>query len=272
MFQRLAAAFSRATATTPEPESSNSQSTSATQTPNKSIPISSINLVYGKKSILLEFDESDSDNKAKPELGPSVGYVRGKVAEWVDTVENKATERGEVALVFSGKRLVNDDIPLIGEGIKSKDTLLVSIRKPKTRSKKAKKNKAKKNQQITKPAPLTGDQKIDAVLKSTEETILPLINKFVDSPPEDEEAKKEQHRRLGELVLTKLFSLDEVDTSGNPGLRQKRKEAVNTLHGYHAKIDSVLQSDNKENENEDENKSKDNIKDANEDHKKDEKL
>lgn len=90
--------------------------------------------------------------------------------------------------------------------------------------------------------PLTPEQEIQKIMDQVDQEIGPLIAKFIQHPPEPLNVRKDEHHRISELVLQKMFMMDGIDTSGSQDVRQKRKDAINTLHQHLAKIDEVSKS------------------------------
>lgn len=103
--------------------------------------------------------------------------------------------------------------------------------------------------------PLTSREKIDKIVKEVDDQLVPLINKFVDNVPEDKTKRSDDHRMISETMLQKMLVLDGIDTSedqdtdakeGDVTLRQKRKDAVNNMHKYLAKVDEVYKLKNEQ--------------------------
>lgn len=91
------------------------------------------------------------------------------------------------------------------------------------------------------PKPKTPSEQIDAVVNSVETELGDRIRAFVDHPPADPAAREQENRVLCEVVLAKTISLDNVEVT-TPEERQKRKQAIATLQGYHKTIDDAMNS------------------------------
>ncbi|KAK9458112.1 hypothetical protein V1511DRAFT_485396 [Dipodascopsis uninucleata] len=180
---------------------------------------------YGKQFLRVDFTSpNDIENG-----NASVGDVRATTARYL------GQPKTDVLLVHAGKKLKNDRQTLASLNIKSGAKLLCLVSKPRVQPEIARK-------QVEKPKlPTDPIDRIELVLKSAEEELVPKINEFVSSPPAKDSDKKERQRILSELILQRLFALDEVDTHENPEARKRRKEAVNQLHEYQARVDSILQ-------------------------------
>lgn len=86
--------------------------------------------------------------------------------------------------------------------------------------------------------PPTPQEEVDAILGDLERDIVPLMTEFIASPPADKTARDEEHHRLTELVLLKMFAMDGIDAA-DPEVRQYRKQAINKMHKYLGQLDQA---------------------------------
>lgn len=86
--------------------------------------------------------------------------------------------------------------------------------------------------------PLTPREQIDKVLDTLQKELVPMIDKFVEDTPKNKTEREDEHHRISELMLLKMFAMDEIDAS-DPEIRQYRKDAINKMHKYLAKVDEV---------------------------------
>lgn len=90
------------------------------------------------------------------------------------------------------------------------------------------------------PTPSTPIDKIKG-FRGALESLIPQVEAFQRSPPEDPGKKDYEHKRLSETVLTQvLLKLDGVDTEGDPEARAKRKELVKDTQKVLNDIDAVM--------------------------------
>ncbi|KAG5358102.1 hypothetical protein CJU89_4600 [Yarrowia sp. B02] len=146
----------------------------------------------------------------------------------------------QVILVHDGKKLQDNSKPLADCGVKTGDMITVQL----------KEQEYKPPPTVTANAPsappkekLSPHQQIDKTLRDTETELGPLINKYIEESKAGTVgavAPKEQHRRLCEMVLQRQFTLDDVETNGDPEIRALRKQAVNKMHQYHESLDEAL--------------------------------
>lgn len=146
----------------------------------------------------------------------------------------------QVILIHDGKKLLDNSKPLAACGIKTGDMITVLL----------KQEEYKPPPTVTANAPaappkekLSPQQQIDKTLRDTEAELGPLIKKYIDESKAravGAVAPKEQHRRLCEMVLQRQFTLDDVETNGDPEIRALRKQAVNKMHQYHESLDEAL--------------------------------
>lgn len=183
----------------------------------------------GDRTFKVEFEAEDCQGNISK--GVTVGFLRQRVAD----VAKVGPER--ILLVHKGKKITDDKSYLIDNSVKTKDKLLALI----TADKLSTKKRGAKSQ-ASRPTPVkprTPREKVQDVLDSVEQTLSGPIEKFIKEPPTSENEIEEQHRRLSEMVLQKMFLLDDVDVSEDNDLRQFRRQVINKLHKYHADIDKV---------------------------------
>lgn len=87
--------------------------------------------------------------------------------------------------------------------------------------------------------PLTPAEEIQKVLDELDSDILPLITEFIENTPKQADAREEEHHRISELVLLKMFMMDGIDASADPEVRQMRKDAINKMHKHLSSIDKA---------------------------------
>lgn len=69
---------------------------------------------------------------------------------------------------------------------------------------------------------------------------LPLCTAYIANPPADTRARNDEHTKLSETVLQHvLLKLDEVDTEGNPDVRQSRKDLVRRVQDILKEVDAA---------------------------------
>lgn len=201
-------------------------------TPKQEPPKSVIVQVGKATTYTVTFEKGDA---ADARLGPTVGFLRQKVIEILQA-NGKALDN--VTLIFSGKKLTNDKAALLDYGVTTGSKILVTIRKPPGSQPGATSSSTASPSPGPKPQ-LTPREKIQEALDFVKRELEEPINKFVKSPPKDADQRTDQHRRLSEMVLQKMFALDDVDVSEDPDLRSFRKEAINKFHNYHAALDKA---------------------------------
>lgn len=86
--------------------------------------------------------------------------------------------------------------------------------------------------------PLTPSEEVDKVMAELDAEILPLIEEFIQNVPKDKTAREDEHHRLSELVLLKMFMMDGIDAA-EPDVRQQRKEAINKMHQHLSALDKA---------------------------------
>lgn len=130
-------------------------------------------------------------------------------------------------------------------------------KRTRNKAKKAKKAKKgnhlkKKNKKSSSPAvekeygdfpepvvkPLTPTEEIDKVMSDLEKDIVPLVDAFINDTPKDKAARDEEHHRLTELLLLKMFAMDGIDAV-EPEVRQHRKDAINKMHKHLSALDKA---------------------------------
>ncbi|CAN6664118.1 hypothetical protein TRVA0_035S01398 [Trichomonascus vanleenenianus] len=188
-------------------------------------PPASVIAHMGSKRYKIEFDEEDSES----EKGPTVGFLRAKIAETI------AAKRENVTLVHAGRKLNDDSQYLLDCGVKTDAQVLVIA------SNRPKRVKVRAGPQ--KSAPKPPKERIQGVLESVKEqgidTMLAQFKEDVRREDYPLAKAEEDHRKLNELVLQKMFSLDDIDVSEDQELRKFRKEVINLLHSLHNQIDEA---------------------------------
>ncbi|KAK9322560.1 hypothetical protein V1517DRAFT_133733 [Lipomyces orientalis] len=182
---------------------------------------------HGKQFLRVDFSSQGDIAKGHA----TVGDVRATTARFL------GHGKDEITLVFGGKKLLNDREKLVNLKIASGARMLCII----SRHGKENESAAAPRQQVKKPAvPTDPIERIDIVLNAAAAELVPMIDQFVSTPPADASDKSDKHRILSELILQRLFALDEIDTQDNPEARRRRKEAVNKFHEYQARVDAAM--------------------------------
>ncbi|ANB13079.1 BAG family molecular chaperone regulator Bag102 [Sugiyamaella lignohabitans] len=213
-----------------------------------------VRVQYQKSMYAVKFDKADAKGDPK---GVTVGFLRAKMGEILECDDLDSILLYQISP--EQRRLVDNDSHLTDYGIMTGDRLLaiLSTDKDAPKSASASKNKKKRKKKTTAgssnspgnttpartppppPTPKTPQEKIKEVLESTDKDLGPHIEQFISSPPKTKEARADLHHRLSEMVLQKMFLLDDVDVSDSQELRQARKSAINTLHSYHSRLDEA---------------------------------
>ncbi|KAK9235798.1 hypothetical protein V1525DRAFT_451817 [Lipomyces kononenkoae] len=181
---------------------------------------------HGKQFLRVDF--SNPGDIAKGHA--TVGDVRATTARFL------GHRKDDIILVFGGKKLLNDKEKLVSLKITSGARMLAIISK----HWKENESKAAPSQQAKNSVPTDPVERIDHVLKAASAELVPMIDQFVASPLGNASDKREKHRILSELILQRLFALDEIDTHENPEARTRRKNAVNALHEYQERVDAAM--------------------------------
>lgn len=88
---------------------------------------------------------------------------------------------------------------------------------------------------------LTPSEEIKKVEAELEKEVMPLLQGFIESPPKDKTVRDDDHHRISELVLLKMFMMDGVDAA-EPDVRQQRKEAINKMHKHLSALDKAYKA------------------------------
>jgi hypothetical protein len=186
-------------------------------------PPTSVIAQFGKSSYKIEFEFADFTSDQQ-ENGMTVGFLRTKVSEIISHPLDTIT------LVFSGKKLTNDKAYLQDYGLKTDSKVLVISSKSKPRPK----PKAKAPAPVVVKSPR---EKIQDVQTSMAGDLPGPITQFLEQTYSSLDVLSDDHHRLSELVLQKMFLLDDVETGEDQELRQFRKSVINELHNLHENID-----------------------------------
>ena len=180
-----------------------------------------IEVAHGKERYDITFpDNSIEDGTA------TVGELRSQCTYVTNTPNN------QTRLLFRGKNLVDDAVPLRSIGMKSGSKVLCMATAQKVVVK-----KADPSSQLT---------ELMAVIQTD---LAPQVHAYTTNVPTDEKTRKETHDKLAELLLQKLFALDGVVSADNASdankeqLRTKRKEAVKYTQGLLDSVDGVMNVD-----------------------------
>ncbi|KAK9495612.1 BAG domain-containing protein [Lipomyces doorenjongii] len=179
---------------------------------------------HGKQFLRVDFSSPGDIAKGHA----TVGDVRATTARFL------GRGKDDITLVFGGKKLLNDKEKLVNLKIASGARVLAIV------SKHWKASEAMGVPPKKAAVPADPIERIDNVLNAAAAELVPKIDQFVTSSPADSSDKSDKHRILSELILQRLFALDEIDTHENPEARRRRKEAVNKLHEYQARIDAAM--------------------------------
>ncbi|KAK7206375.1 hypothetical protein BZA70DRAFT_304005 [Myxozyma melibiosi] len=177
---------------------------------------------HGKQFLRVDFSKPGDISKGIA----TVGDVRATTARFLGVPKN------DVILVYSGKKLRDDKDTLASHKMMSGSRMMCLVSSvqnaPPAAPARPMPQKPKK--------PTDPIEQINLVMDSAAKELVPMIDAFVAAPPNDHGDK---HRMLSELILQRLFALDEVDTHENPEARKRRKEAVNKFHEYQARVDEA---------------------------------
>ncbi|KAK0727578.1 BAG domain-containing protein [Lasiosphaeria miniovina] len=94
---------------------------------------------------------------------------------------------------------------------------------------------------ITIPAPPgSAMDKLNQIASRFDKELLPLCKEFIANPPSDPKKRTMEHRKLAEVIMQQvLLKLDEVETAGEEGARQRRKDLVKEVQADLKSIDDV---------------------------------
>ncbi|KAK9380994.1 uncharacterized protein V2V93DRAFT_370109 [Kockiozyma suomiensis] len=174
---------------------------------------------HGKQFLRVDFSKPGDISKGIA----TVGDVRATTARFLGVPKH------DVVLVAGGKKLRDDKDTLASHKLMSGSRLMCLVSSAQ--------HAVPVRQQAPKPPkPTDPIERINLVMDAADKELVPMIDDFVASPPND---KGDKHRMLSELILQRLFALDEIDTHENPDARKRRKEAVNKFHEYQARVDEA---------------------------------
>lgn len=85
----------------------------------------------------------------------------------------------------------------------------------------------------------TGPMKVLSDLSNEYKTKwAPLCQQYIDSPPDDDKKRTDEHRRISESVMQHvILKLDGVETEGNPEIRTRRKALVTLVQDTLKQLD-----------------------------------
>ncbi|OAQ98324.1 hypothetical protein LLEC1_04704 [Akanthomyces lecanii] len=91
------------------------------------------------------------------------------------------------------------------------------------------------------PSPVpgaAGQRRIDEIANDFETKWLPMCKEYISKPPTDARKRADEHTRLSETILQHVvLKLDEVETEGNPDVRQSRKDLIRTVQDVLKQVD-----------------------------------
>ncbi|OAA75910.1 BAG domain protein [Akanthomyces lecanii RCEF 1005] len=91
------------------------------------------------------------------------------------------------------------------------------------------------------PSPVpgaAGQRRIDEIANDFKTKWLPMCKEYINKPPADARKRTDEHTRLSETILQHVvLKLDEVDTEGNPDVRQSRKDLIRTVQDVLKQVD-----------------------------------
>ena len=87
--------------------------------------------------------------------------------------------------------------------------------------------------------PSTPGEMLESIELNFTDSLLPLIEVFLASPPNDKKARDQEYKKLSETTLAQvLIKLDGVETMGDDHLRNKRRELVKYVQSWLNKLDA----------------------------------
>ncbi|KAK9462214.1 uncharacterized protein V1516DRAFT_674043 [Lipomyces oligophaga] len=198
---------------------------------------------HGKKNLRVDFAASGdiASGSAK------VGDVRATTARTLGLAKSQIT------LIYAGRKLKLDSDSLAKLGISSGSNIMCLVSRPQQETKPngSEENRVPHHSHHHHPHPhaasheqrelkkeLTSFEKIDKIVLEAQKELVPMIEEYVASTPTNDQGNK--YRLISELILRRMFALDEVDTHGDPEARKHRKEAINMFHQYQSRVDEAL--------------------------------
>ncbi|KAH8815925.1 BAG domain-containing protein [Xylogone sp. PMI_703] len=194
--------------------------------------------------------------------------VKERVAAFLDLPSGT-----KMRLVYKGQILKDDYAPCRDYNLKNQSEILCTVTEvpmingndsddqsediqqeeqtKKKRSRKSKKSGKKKGAgssfpgtpQTSTPSsavPNTAIDKLEAIASHFRDKVLPLCNKYIESPPTDEKKKEFEHAKLGEIIMNDvLLKLDAVVTDGDDLARQRRRELVKETQAVLNELDTA---------------------------------
>ncbi|KAK6499659.1 hypothetical protein TWF481_010022 [Arthrobotrys musiformis] len=188
-----------------------------------------IHVQQGAKTYTITFPKGDVDTKT------TVKDLRIAVLTALGLERDHS-----IKLLFSGSHLKDDDALLSGYKVKHGAKILCMASKSKLAPPPTS-SSSRSTPEPPKKKVIPPMEKIEIVRKHITGTVLPLVEAFEASPPEDEARRRDEHHRLSETVLGEMLKLDSVDVDGEDGaeVRKKRKVMVKELHAILERLDKV---------------------------------
>jgi len=82
--------------------------------------------------------------------------------------------------------------------------------------------------------------KLNSIAAHFDAKLRPVCVRYIDSPPADSKKLEEDHRKISETVMQQvILKLDEVDTGGDEGARNMRRQLVRDVQSVLKKMDDV---------------------------------
>jgi hypothetical protein len=201
-----------------------------------------------------------SHGKERYEIDFLPGYIESGSATVGDLrqqcTEFTKTSPAHVKLLFRGKILSDDAVKLAAVGMKSGSKVLcMATREPLAQqggdaaglaaARQRQQALEEKKRQEQRQTPL---EALNALLGGIEQELAPEVDSFTGANRMADNQRQEQHDRLAELLLQKLFALDgivsreDASESDREALRKRRKEGVQYTQGLLDRVDDVIRT------------------------------
>lgn len=198
-----------------------------------------IEVAHGKARYDITFSEGSIENGEA-----TVGELRSQC-----TYVTK-TPAQNIRLLFRGKNLTNDTVRLNSIGMKSGSKVLCMASQSATTDAHSSSNPTPPSQQSPAQAQKTQTTKapldqLSDLLRVIESDLYPQVIQFTTRTPSDAKLRHEQHDKLAELLLQKLFALDGITCADGAqeqerdAVRSKRREGVKYTQGLLDSVDQV---------------------------------